>query len=152
MNLTDYYQILGVLNDATDEQIRLAYHKKIKLYHPDNHVADCHEVTKMAELINEAYTILGDAEKRLIYDAQYKEAFEKKEKVSAETHDLRPSDRTERKKSNLAGKGKNIANIFFVVAACICVIMCVRYFLPSEWVAFCQRFEVNFSRFLETFH
>lgn len=63
----DYYQTLGVPRDATEEQIRSAYRKLARRYHPDvNKSADATERFKQ---LGEAYEVLKDAEKRRRYDA-----------------------------------------------------------------------------------
>ena len=38
--MMDYYEILGVEHDASDEQIKKAYHIMLKRYHPDNYKGD----------------------------------------------------------------------------------------------------------------
>lgn len=60
----DYYQILGVSKSATDKEIKSAFRKLARQYHPDVH-PDKGEKFKD---INEAYEVLGDAEKRRMYD------------------------------------------------------------------------------------
>jgi len=67
--LQDYYAILEVKPDATLKEIKLAYRKKIKIYHPDLHKGK--EAEKNAKLINEAYNILSDSIKRQNYDIQH---------------------------------------------------------------------------------
>jgi curved DNA-binding protein len=63
----DYYEILGVKRDATVEQIRQAYRKLARKYHPDLNPGDKAAEEKFKE-INEANEVLSDAEKRKRYD------------------------------------------------------------------------------------
>ncbi len=69
----DYYQILGVSKDATQEQIKAAYRKLAFKYHPDRNKEDPSMAEKMKE-INEAYAVLSDQTKRREYDT-YKESY-----------------------------------------------------------------------------
>ncbi len=62
----DYYEILGVTRNATDEEIKKAFRKLAFKYHPDRNRDDGAEA-KFKE-INEAYEILSDADKRAAYD------------------------------------------------------------------------------------
>ncbi|KAH7525542.1 hypothetical protein JRO89_XSUnG0075500 [Xanthoceras sorbifolium] len=63
----DYYKILEVDYDATDEKIRLNYRKLALKWHPDKHSGDSAVTAKFQE-INEAYKVLSDPAKRLEYD------------------------------------------------------------------------------------
>ncbi|KAB2037201.1 hypothetical protein ERO13_A02G126800v2 [Gossypium hirsutum] len=63
----DYYKILEVDYDATDENIRLSYRKLALKWHPDKHKGDSAVTAKFQE-INEAYNVLIDPDKRFEYD------------------------------------------------------------------------------------
>ncbi|GLC81737.1 DnaJ domain-containing protein [Lacrimispora brassicae] len=65
--MADYYKILGVLSQASDKEIKAAYRKLAKQYHPDAVKDNCKLAEKMYE-IQSAYDVLGDKEKRKKYD------------------------------------------------------------------------------------
>lgn len=66
MKFKDYYQTLGIKKDASQEEIKRAYRKQARKFHPDiNKGADAEE--KFKEL-GEAYEVLQDPEKRAAYD------------------------------------------------------------------------------------
>lgn len=67
MEYKDYYSILGVGRNASEEEIKKAYRKLAKKYHPDHHPDDKSAEEKFKE-INEAYQVLSDPEKRRRYD------------------------------------------------------------------------------------
>lgn len=67
MEYKDYYAILGVNKQATQEEIRKAYRKLAKQYHPDTNKGDKKFEEKFKD-VSEAYEVLGDAEKRKKYD------------------------------------------------------------------------------------
>ena len=63
----DYYRILGVPENATDDQIKRAFRELAKKYHPDRNPGDKTAEEKFKE-INEAYEVLSDPQKRKQYD------------------------------------------------------------------------------------
>ena len=66
----DYYKILGIDRYASAEQIRLAYRTKAKLYHPD--INKSSNANTLFQLINEAYQVLANADKKKWYDFKLK--------------------------------------------------------------------------------
>lgn len=67
MRYTDYYATLGIGQSASEQEIRKAYRRLAKDYHPDTHPGDRAAEQKFKEL-NEAYEVLGDRQKRQRYD------------------------------------------------------------------------------------
>ncbi|AVX20006.1 MULTISPECIES: molecular chaperone DnaJ [Carboxydocella] len=67
MSKRDYYEVLGVGRNATEEEIKKAYRKLSKKYHPDLNPGDKSAEEKFKE-INEAYEVLSDPQKRAAYD------------------------------------------------------------------------------------
>ena len=74
MNKRDYYEVLGVSKDASEQEIKSAFRKLAKKYHPDvSKEPDAEEKFKEAQ---EAYAVLSDSNKRQQYDQYGHSAFE----------------------------------------------------------------------------
>jgi molecular chaperone DnaJ len=69
--MKDYYAVLGVARDASQEEIKKAYRKRALEFHPDRNPGDA-KAEAMFKKISEAYEALGDEQRRKIYD-QYGE-------------------------------------------------------------------------------
>ena len=67
MGRIDFYRVLGVSRDASDEAIKKAYRKLVFQHHPDRNPDNAQAEPKIRE-INEAYEVVGDPEKRRSYD------------------------------------------------------------------------------------
>lgn len=80
MQFIDYYEVLGLSRDASPDDIKKAYRKLARKYHPDVNPGDA-EAERQFKQINEAHAVLSDPEKRKKYDQygkdwEHAEAFE----------------------------------------------------------------------------
>ena len=73
-SVKDYYQVLGVSEKATDEEIKKAYRKLAREHHPDKN-PDAPEAEERFKEVQEAYDVLSDKQKRKEYDVLRKNPF-----------------------------------------------------------------------------
>ncbi|SEO91486.1 DnaJ domain-containing protein [Mucilaginibacter gossypiicola] len=100
----DYYEILGIDSNATDDQIKKAYRSNAIKFHPDKHFDDPFFTKKFQE-IKDAYTILIDADSRSKFNSVYSEYFkttinETQEQSTTYSYSYRNTEKQERKKTN----------------------------------------------------
>ena len=96
MEFIDYYKVLGLPNTATQDDIKKAYRKLARKYHPDVN-PNAEEAKKSFQQINEANEVLSDPEKRKKYDQygkdwEHAEAYEEAKKQKARQGDYGQSD------------------------------------------------------------
>ena len=68
MNFKDYYAVLGVEKNAAQKDIKSAYRKLARKWHPDANPQNAKQAEEKFKEISEAYEVLGDSEKRKKYD------------------------------------------------------------------------------------
>ena len=78
--MENYYQLLGINAKASRDDIRKAYYKKLKMYHPDLYEGDKSFAEDMTSRLNEAYKVLRDDELKKEHDKLYGDYKEKKVK------------------------------------------------------------------------
>ena len=72
----DYYEVLGVAREASDEELKKAYRKLAIKFHPDKNPDDRAKAEERFKELNEAYSVLSDTERRAAYDRFGHAAFE----------------------------------------------------------------------------
>ena len=66
--IKDHYELLGVSRTASDQELKLAYRRKAKEYHPDTSAR--FDADEMFKLLNHAYSVLKDKKKRAAYNTE----------------------------------------------------------------------------------
>ena len=111
MTFVDYYKILGVEKTATPTEIKSAFRKLARKYHPDLNPND-KDATKKFQEINEANEVLSDPEKRKKYD-QYGKDWEHAEQFeNAKQYQGQPSDSGKTRFSETSFEGRDFSDFF----------------------------------------
>jgi curved DNA-binding protein CbpA len=101
----DYYSILGIARTASTIEIKRTYRRLAVLYHPDKNSDP--EAAELFKKINEAYDVLGDSEKRKVYDIRLENPFA--ELLQQEEQPPHRDPRYRRKKPNHQAQRKPTA-------------------------------------------
>lgn len=88
--MKDPYGVLGIVPQASDKEIKAAYRKLVKKYHPDV-IKDNLELTEKMYEIQEAYAVIGDPEKRKAYDEGTDKAKQRKGQKNKESMGAAPN-------------------------------------------------------------
>ncbi len=129
----NYYEVLGVEKNATQEQIKKAYRKCAKKYHPDSN--DVENASFIFKLTKEAYETLGDIDKRVEYDKKLNfnskdrstySAEEDYEEESTVYHEYEP-----KKESILLSIGSNILSVLIFLIKLIIKITLIPVLILS---------------------
>lgn len=102
MEYIDYYKVLGVANNATEKDIKKAFRKLARKYHPDVNPNDATAEQKFKE-VNEANEVLGDPEKRKKYDQYGKDWMHAEEFEKARQQQGRRSTSRQQYSGNFGG-------------------------------------------------
>lgn len=110
--MRDYYKTLGIAKTATSDEIKTAYRKLAKKYHPDANPGN-----KSAEVVfkevNEAHTILSDETKKAEYDRKmFGDPFEEEARSSHTTHSAAYRSGRKMTAEDFVGAGKAFEDFF----------------------------------------
>lgn len=111
----DYYEILQVHPKASPEVIQNAYRALVKKYHPDVYTGDKETATKIMALINDAYAVISDPEKRKQYDAflaskqqTHSSHPEQSPQPHSQRHDTPAEERSQRPKEDISPEMRQV--------------------------------------------
>ena len=108
MAFIDYYQTLGITKTASDKDIKNAYRKLARKYHPDLNPNDA-EANKKFQQLNEANEVLSDPEKRKKYD-QYGEHWQHGEEYERAQQQARQQQSRQQNHSGFGGGFENFGS------------------------------------------
>gem|GEM_PF-4939590 len=119
--MTDHYELLDINDDASTDQIRKAFHKAARKWHPDSFGTNPPEDAEMQmSKLNEAWSVLGDPESRKLYDRSRITTRRQNVKIAAEYLD---SDRLYRheaiNRDRVEKQNSKIVKYIFILGLCI---------------------------------
>lgn len=119
----DFYYILGVKNSSTVEDIKKAYRKLSKKFHPDVNNQDDFFEERFKE-IQEAYSVLSSHSERLQYDVIWNEIKNPSKKAQVNNEENLAKDKRENKRTSRKDSDSNIASYIgiFVIAVEIIIV------------------------------
>ncbi|NXE04771.1 DNJB8 protein, partial [Lophotis ruficrista] len=85
--MLDYYKVLGLQKSASRDDVRKSYYKLARKWHPDKNPSNKEEAEKKFKAVVEAYEVLSDPQKRLLYDRSVKESKSYRGSSATEGHD-----------------------------------------------------------------
>lgn len=112
----NYYELLQVSENASDEVIKMAYKALVKKYHPDTFKGDKAFAEEKTKEINEAYDVLSDPVKRQEYDLFLKQQKESQSKKEEKTTQVTKEETTEINKKKSFKYGKVILLIVAIIS------------------------------------
>ena len=146
--MMDYYEILGVEHDTSDEQIKKAYHIMLKRYHPDNYKDDSEWARKRIYQLNEAYEILKDPIQRKQYDEKYIQ----KSSFTETPEENKKEEKSKETENSVSYSRQNEHGVsFFWLSVIICIIVCALYFMPNQMSEYFGDLSNGFEKFINTF-
>ena len=111
MSKRDYYEVLGVQRNASDDDIKKAYRKQALKFHPDKNPGDKSAEEKFKE-VGEAYEALSDPQKRAAYDQYGHDAFDPRRRAAGRAGGFHDPFEVFREAFGGAGGGGGIEDIF----------------------------------------
>lgn len=130
----DYYAVLGVAPNCSQEELRAAYRRAVNFWHPDRNRTP--QATEMMQLINVAYDLLRDPLRRATYDRErvhrsYSSGRPSEHARHSEPSSSRPSSGKSTDTSNLESNDKSWFWVMIITAILIFAIKAI-VFSPGE--------------------